>query len=219
MERDHVGIQDSVNYFLPILLIGLLCGSLASSPLSAQERPSRLRHEFGLWIGASNPVPGTRVDEILDANVGAGGFYRINWPWVLYTEFGFSWSQYFSRSSQKLTVAPVYGALAYELPIDFKVQSFVKLGGGGAWLEARPANRSGWDPMLYAGLEFSLAASRRLRVGLRLDYNLVYEKHLDPPQDQLFLLGTTDPRYLEAEIYEVDNGHFFHFGLFVSYAF
>lgn len=202
-----------------ILVGGLLLLSLGAGSLAAQDRPSRLRHEFGLWIGASNPMPGTRVDEILDANVGAGGFYRINWPSFLYTEFGFAWSQYFSRTTQKLTVAPVYGALVYQLPFEFKVNTFVKLGGGGAWLEVRPANRSGWDPLLYAGLEFSLAASRRLRVGLRLDYNLVYEKHLDPPRDELFIAGTTDPRFLEPEIYEVDNGHFFHFGLFVSYSF
>jgi hypothetical protein len=209
-----------VKYLNPILLAGAtLLLTVGSSALHAQDRPSRLRHEFGLWIGASSPVPGTQVADVLSANVGGGGFYRINWPWVLYTEFGFSWSQYFSRTTQKLTTVPVYGALAYRLPIDFKVETFVKLGGGGAWLEVRPANSSGWDPLFYTGLEFSLAASRRLRVGLRLDYNLIYEKHLDPPRDELYLLGTTDPRYLEAEIYKVDNGHFFHFGLFVSYAF
>lgn len=208
--------------FPGLALTALAFGIVLAVPaeLAAQERPSRLRHEFGLWVGASNPVPGTAVDEVLDANVGGGGFYRINWPWVFYTEFGFSWSQYFSRTTQTLTAAPVYGALSYQLPIEFKVQTFLKLGGGAAWLEVRPANRSGWEPLLYSGVEFSIPASRRLRVGLRLDYNLIYEKHLDPPETNwLLLLGNDDPRFQEAEVYEINNGHFFHFGLFVSYAF
>ena len=191
---------------------------LSATTLSAQDRPSRIRHEFGLWVGASNPLPGSAVDEILDANVGGGSFYRVNWPWIFYTEVGFSYAQYFSRTTQSLTVAPVYGAINYQLPLNFKVQSFIKLGGGGAWLEVRPANRSGWDPLLFAGLEFSIPASRRLRVGLRLDYNLIYERHLDPPENAFFT-GNTDPRFQEAEVFDIGNGEFFHFGLFVSYAF
>ena len=200
-------------------VIILLCAAAMPVSVAAQEAPSRLRHEVGIWIGASNPVPGTRLDEVLDANIGAGGFYRVNWPWVFFTESGVMWSQYFSRTTQKVTVVPVYLALDYRLPIDFKLQTFIKLGGGGAWLEVRPANRSGWEPMFYAGLEFSIPASRRLRVGLRLDYNLIYEKHLDPPDEvryQYLLPGNTDLR-TQTEAYEIENGHFFHFGLMVSF--
>ncbi|MCB1309532.1 MAG: hypothetical protein KDK30_15185 [Leptospiraceae bacterium] len=193
--------------------------ALLPTALLSQERVSRKRHEVGLWIGASNPIPGTAVDDVLDANVGGGGFYRVNWPWVFYTELGFSWSQYFSQTTQKLTAVPVHLALAYRLPLDFKVQTYIKLGGGAAWLEVRPANRSGWEPLFFGGLEFSIPASRRLRVGLRLDYDLIYEKHLDPPpeaQYSYFFPGLEDPRD-QLEVYEIDNGHFFHFGLMVSF--
>ena len=166
-------------------VIILLCAAAMPISVAAQEAPSRLRHEVGIWIGASNPVPGTRLDEVLDANIGAGGFYRVNWPWVFFTESGVMWSQYFSRTTQKVTVVPVYLALDYRLPIDFKLQTFVKLGGGGAWLEVRPANRSGWEPLLYAGLEFSIPASRRLPLPHRRSSAQPAEhRERQPPQDQ-----------------------------------
>ncbi|MBX7059293.1 MAG: hypothetical protein K1X75_14605 [Leptospirales bacterium] len=190
---------------------------LAPGVLQAQDRASRLRHELGFWFGASNPLPGSDVDAVLDANVGAGGFYRVNWPWIFHSEFGFSWAQYFSRGEQKLLTVPVYGALSYQLPFAFKVNTFLKLGGGGAWIEVRPANRSGWDPLFYAGLEFSILASRRLRVGLRIDYNLIYEKNQDPPPLYYLTLANTDPRFQQTQNFSVQNGEFFHFGLMLSF--
>lgn len=190
---------------------------LLPEAVSAQDRASRLRHEIGLWIGASNPLPGSQIDEVLDANVGGGLFYRVNWPWVFHTELGASWAQYFSRSEQKLLTVPVYGALAYQLPFAFKVNTFLKLGGGGAWLEVRPANRSGWDPLFFAGLEFSILASRRLRVGLRMDYNLIYEKNQNPPSNELITLGNVDLRFQQTREFSVENGEFFHFGLMISF--
>lgn len=198
-----------------VILIVIL---LSPGVLAAQQSVSRTKHEMGFWIGASNPVPGTRTDEILDANVGGGFFYRVNWPWFFHTELGTMVSNYFSRTSQQVLVVPVYAALAYRLPFSFKLQTWVKVGGGSAWLEVRPDNRSGWEPMFYAGLEFSIPASRRLRVGLRLDYNLIYEKHLDPPEgsDYYYLSNGQDPR-LQREPYEINNGHFFHFGLMVAF--
>lgn len=197
----------------------LLLTVLLPDALSAQETSSRLRHEFGLWVGASNPMPGTATDEVLDANIGGGGFYRINFPWIFLTELGFSWSQYDSRTEQQLLAFPLYGALVYQLPFSFKVQTFLKVGGGAAWLEVRPSNRSGWDPLFYAGTEFSLLASRRLRIGLRLDYELIYEKNLDQPQNEFQTLGNTDPRFQQNREFTLENGEFFHFGLMVSFIF
>ncbi|MCB1172815.1 MAG: hypothetical protein KDK39_04590 [Leptospiraceae bacterium] len=198
--------------------LGILClAGLPLSALSAQESVARTKHEIGLWVGASNPMPGTRTDEILDANVGGGGFYRINWPWVFHTEFGAAYANYFSHTTQQVIVAPTYLALAYRLPYSFKLQTWLKLGGGGAWLEVRPENRSGWEPLFFAGLEFSIPASRVLRVGLRLDYNLIYEKHLKPPPGaELYYPGSTDPRF-QRDPYSLNNGHFFHFGLMVGF--
>lgn len=163
-------------------------------------------------------MPQTQTDEVLDANVGGGLFVRYQWPWVLVTEAGFSVASYQSRTEQQLTTVPVYLALGYQLPLGWPVDIFFKAGGGSAYLVIRPDNRSGWDPMLFAGAEFSIQAGRKVRVGLRLDYNLIYEKHLKPPPETEWIkyFGTTDPRY-QGEPFRLRNGSFFHFGLMVSF--
>jgi hypothetical protein len=205
----------------------LICALLQSLPLLAQELvSSRADNEFGFWLGASTPVPSTPLGEVLDGTIGGGMFYRNQWPWILYTEAGFSFAHYQSRTTQALTVAPFYLALAYRLPFSFKVQTFIKAGGGSAWLQVRPNNVEGWDPMGFFGLEFSIQPSRRFRIGLRLDYNLVYEKHLRNPQDDnlpiVLLLGgdlEQELRYRQANRFKLENGHFFHFGLMMSFYF
>lgn len=203
---------------LVLLLLSVL-GAAPAIPLHAQEEGTGLKPEFGFWIGASNPMPMTPVDEVLDANIGGGLFYRIQWPWVFHLETGLSYANFRSRTTQSLTIMPVYGALDYQLPLAFQLNIFLKLGGGTAWLEVRPANKSGWDPMLFAGAEFSIQAGRKVRIGLRLDYNMIYEKHLEPPQEAELLryFGTTDPRYQTNTNIRIHNGAFFHFGLMVSF--
>ena len=196
----------------------LLALTLASSALAAQEEGPGRRPEIGFWLGASNPMPQTETDEILDANIGGGLFFRVQWPWVLHLELGFSVANYTSRTTQQLTTIPVYAALSYRLPLGWPVEIFLKAGGGSSYLVIRPENRSGWDPLVYAGAEFSIQAGRKVRVGLRLDYNLIYEKHLKPPPgDELTrYFGSTDPRY-QGEPFRLHNGSFFHFGLMVSF--
>ncbi len=190
-----------------------------AAPLAAQEDGPDLRHELGFWLGASNPMPFSEADQVLDSNIGGGGFYRLRWPWILYTEFGFSYSTYFSQTTQKLTVVPVYGALAYKLPLDFQLNIFLKVGGGASYLVLRPQNLFGWDPMMFAGAEFSILAGRKVRIGLRLDYNNIYEKHLDPPVEQQLLqyFGSPDARLQTNSNFRIRNGGFFHFGLMVSF--
>lgn len=194
----------------------------AVSPVFAQQEKTgtKLHPEFGFWVGASNPMPGTELDDQLDSNIGGGFFYRIRFPWILLTEVGFSYAQYFSRATQSLTVVPVYGALVYQLPLPFRMQIFLKLGGGQAYVTVRPENRYGWDPLGFAALEFSLQAARSFRVGLRLDYNLVYEANKNRPStaDQLLIIsGNYDPRYQAGKEWKSSNGHFFHFGLMLSF--
>lgn len=192
-----------------------------AAPLSAQEQQSvsRIRHELGFWIGASSPMPGTELDTVLDSNLGGGLFYRFSWPWVFYTELGTSYANYFSRGTQSATVVPLYGALAYPINLPIRMQMFLKLGAGTSYVLVRPTNRQGWEPLGYAGMEFSLLAGRRFRIGLRLDYNMVYEKHLNNPERPLlpFSPGTTDPRYQQTAYFKKRNGHFFHFGLMTSF--
>lgn len=201
---------------LAFILVLLLCPTW----LFAESDEGRdLKHELGFWLGASNPMPYSHLDETLDSNIGGGGFYRMQWPWILHTEFGFSYSNYPSRSTQSLITVPVYAALEYQLPLTFQLNVFLKAGGGASYLVVRPYNRWGWDPLLFAGAEFSIRAGRKVRIGLRLDYNMVYEKHLKPPPEAELLkwFGTTDPRYQSINDFRVRNGSFFHFGLMVSF--
>jgi hypothetical protein len=194
---------------------------------SLQAAPGRINNELGFWFGGSNPMPGTELDRILDSNVGMGGFYRVNWPWVFHLEGGFSYSYYTSRTTAKVTVMPVYGAVDYLIPIPWKLQTFFKLGGGYAYLNVRPDNKEAWEPMGFAGLEFSLLATRHFRIGLRIDYNVIYENYNDKPTQNDYITywqlsrgyipTTYDPRYNSYDRFRLKNGAFFHFGIMMSF--
>ena len=209
-----------MKFFVTVFLFFCLFGSLYANP-------GRIDNELGFWLGGSNPVPGTELDGILDSNVGLGGFYRISWPWVFHLESGFSYSYYSSRTTARATIIPVYGAVDYLLPIPWKLQTFLKLGGGSAFVSIRPDNKQGWEPLTYAGIEFSLLASRHFRIGLRLDYNLIYEQNSDKPTQNDYItlwqlskkrLPTSmDPRYNSYERFRLKNGEFFHFGIMMSF--
>lgn len=211
---------------LPLLFLLILLAG-AGDLFGQEAGGGGLKHELGFWIGASSPVAGTPVDNVLQSTIGGGGFYRINWPWVFYTEFGSSYSVYFSRTTQKLEFAPVYGALAYRLPIPMRLNVFLKAGGGAAHLVIRPDNLQGWEPMAYGGLEFSLQASKRLRIGLRLDYELVYENGLQDSQQRdlaytYYFVNrdpsqSIDPRFFPVNRSNGNNGSFFQFGLMISF--
>ncbi|MBI3396063.1 MAG: hypothetical protein HY042_09530, partial [Spirochaetia bacterium] len=123
------------------------------------------------------------------------------------------------RTTDSLSLLPVYGALSYQLPMPFRLQVFLKLGGGAAQVEVRPVNKIGWDPLLFAGMEFSIQAAKSFRVGLRIDYDLVYErnKNRQDPADILIYGGTTDPRYMSNRNFQNTDGRFFNFGLMMSF--
>lgn len=218
-------INSSIARTAIVVVAGWLC--LGPVDLAAQEirGATKLDNEFGFWVGASNPVPGTKIADVLDSSIGGGAFYRLQWPWVFFIETGFAYTHYQSRTTQALSVAPLYAALVYRLPLPWRIQIYFKAGGGTTWLEVRPQNRNGWDPLGYAGTEFSIQAGRRFRIGLRVDYNVVYEEHLEDPrrreQELLLLMGgdNTDLRFQQANQFELENGYFWHFGLMVSFYF
>jgi len=195
---------------LPFLF---LFGSVS---LRAQEAR---KQELGVWIGASNPAPNSALSGMLDSTIGGGMFYRIQWPWILHTELGFSYAVYQSRTTQTLSVMPAYAAIAYQLPLPFRIQIFLKAGGGGAYLTVRPTNQSGWDPLYFLGTEFSILAGRRLRLGLRLDYNIISEQYSKPPIEAQYpyLFSSSDPRYQNTNYFKMTNGSFFHFGIMISF--
>ncbi|WP_442915925.1 hypothetical protein [Leptospira sp. GIMC2001] len=198
-----------------ILILGLLI--LFIFPIYAQEEDKR-KPEVGFWLGASNPFPGSPSQSVLDTSLGFGLFTRFPWPYFLYTELGGSYSTYLSQTERALTTMPIYAALAYQLPLDLPVKFFLKAGGGSAYVVARPANTSRWNPLIYGGLEASFIAGRKVRIGIRLDYNKIMETNMDiPPENNIPLASPYDDyRLLNPAQYRLQNADFFHFGLMVS---
>ncbi|TGJ99672.1 hypothetical protein EHO59_17710 [Leptospira semungkisensis] len=174
--------------------------------------------ELGFWIGASNPFPGSAAQEVLNTTLGGGLFFRVPWPWLFYLEFGSSYSNYLSRSERALTTIPVYGALVYKIPIELPISFMAKAGMGEAYVVARPANTSRWDHMMYAGFEASFIAGKKIRIGVRVDYNKIYESDLNAPAGTKYpYVGpTVESRLNDPYYYKTVNTEFFHFGLMVS---
>ncbi len=213
---------------ISLSLIGIVLPGFLfmSHPLLALEEGEGRQHEMGFWIGATTPLPGSEVSNVVDSSVGGGLFYRIDFPFIFYTELGGSYSIYSSRTSQKLAMAPVYGALVYKIPYSFKINTYIKLGGGSSYLEIRPDNRSGWEPAYYGGLEFSLLAGKSLRVGMRFDYFYIKESQINTVvnDNALYYMASQydpgqsfDPRWLDSYNYKMVDGRFVHIGLMISF--
>lgn len=204
-----------------VLLALLLSGALY--PLTAQTYQDEIKKEAGFWMGGAFPVPGTKASEALNSSLGGGGFFRMFWPNPFLLESGFSYANYKSSTMQQLTMAPVYGAVVYPLPWVERFSAMVKLGGGAANVVIRPANRSGWDPMAFAGFEFSILAAKRFRVGLRVDGYYLYENYRSEPKTLEYLRtyralrGDYDPRFYEASTFKLYNPAFYNFGLMISF--
>ncbi|MDF3821229.1 hypothetical protein P3G55_15075 [Leptospira sp. 96542] len=195
-----------------------LPGSIFSQTL---EEYNKRRYELGGWVGAANPMPGTPTVQILDTTLGGGFYARIPWPWVFYTELGGSYAVFLSRSERALTTIPIYAALAYQIPLELPIQFFLKGGGGYAYVVARPADTARWNPLLYTGLEASFIAGRRIRIGVRVDYNKIFETNMDVPNQYRFPLASPydDPRLQNPANYQLHNADFFYFGLTVGVLF
>ncbi|BDA80082.1 hypothetical protein LPTSP3_g30120 [Leptospira kobayashii] len=204
-----------LKYYFFLILFGFVPSSLFSQNI---EDYQKRRYEIGGWVGAANPFPGTPAVRFLDTTLGGGFYARMPWPYIFYTEVGGGYSVFLSRSERSLTVMPLYTALAYKLPIEMPIQFFVKAGGGGAYVVARPADTARWDPMLYTGMEASFIAGRRIRIGIRVDYNKVMESNLNLPPEYTYPLASPydDPRLLNPSAYKLQNADFFYFGLVVG---
>lgn len=201
----------------------LLAVVLAVTPVAAQAYQDEIKKEAGFWMGGAFPVPGTQAANVLNSSLGAGGFFRMFWPNPFMIESGFAYANYKSSTMQQLTIAPVYGAIVYPLPWVERFSAMIKLGGGEANLVVRPANRSGWDPMAYAGFEFSILAAKRFRVGLRVDGYYIYDTYRSEPKiledlrTYRMLTGNYDPRFYEASNFKLYNPAFYNFGLMISF--
>ncbi len=208
------------NYTLFILLI---CGffAIASSNEISAQQAEKAKPEIGFWIGAANPRPGSQTATVLDTTLGFGLFTRFHWPYVFYTEIGGGMANYLSQTERGLLTIPVYTALCYKLPFELPVSIFFKAGGGAAYVIARPTNTGRWDPMSTLGTEVSFVAGRKIRIGLRIDYNVIYETFwVDKnPATQYPYVSPLDRDYRlsQPNQYQLKNGEFFNFALMVSF--
>lgn len=200
---------------LTVFCFFCLTGSLSAQAL---EDYNKRRYEVGGWVGAGNPFPGTKTIQLLDTTLGGGAYFRMPFPYIFYTEIGTSYAVFLSKSERGLTTIPLYAALAYRIPIEMPLQFFVKAGGGQAYVVARPADTARWDPLVYAGLEASFIAGKRIRIGVRLDYNQIRETNVNLPATYNLPLASPydDPRLLNPNYYRLENADFFYFGLMVG---
>ncbi|MFN3605342.1 MAG: hypothetical protein ACK4UJ_11600 [Leptonema sp. (in: bacteria)] len=181
-----------------------------------------IQQEFGFWLGGSFPAPNSKTEKIFNSSMSLGFFYRYYWPKPFHLELGTSYANYKSLSMQQITTVPVYLSLNYPFPMFTKFQLLGKIGFGASYLEIRPNNLSGWDPMLYGGLDFAIFASKRFKVGLRLDGYFIYDSYRKKPDElkYLFLLpGSYDYRIVNSLNYKNQNVIFYNFGLMVSFLF
>lgn len=192
------------------------------NPLFAEDFDEYIQKEFGFWLGGSFPAPRTQEERVFNSSMSFGIFYRYYWPRPFHLELGTSYANYKSINMQQLTLIPLYLSLNYPFPIFTKFQLLGKLGLGVSYLEIRPNNLSGWDPMLYLGLDFAIFASKRFKVGLRLDGYYIYDAFRNKPKELEYLFslpGTYDYRIQQSLNYKNKNIAFYNFGLLISFLF
>ncbi|MDY6934660.1 MAG: hypothetical protein SVZ03_10630 [Spirochaetota bacterium] len=150
-----------------------------------------LKPQLGLWFGPITPVYTTR--KYVDTNLGGGIFFRYNSP-IKSLKYGIDGSyQYFeSKGVNTLSLWPVYGSLIYRAPVikQFPLKFQFKVGAGTSYVKIRPDRDHQWDPVGMLGFEGSFPAGKILNIGLRVDYLLIYEEHIDGASRNGHILNT-----------------------------
>lgn len=190
-----------------ILIAGLVSVLASASPLSAQyeEQVYKPNLTLGFWFGPVAPIPGTKLADELGTYLGGGGFARIDLPITGFkVESGISANDYRSDAISKLFTAPLYVAFVYKVPLQVQLELLFKLGGGAVYLSNYPEEHENIIPLGFVGVELSFAAGRRARVGIRMDYNLLYEQHLSIPPGA-------------PSNFQLINGHMLNIGLQLSF--
>jgi hypothetical protein len=170
-----------LNKYIFSFILALLI-FLIQSNAQAREVDYFTRPQAGIWFGVIQPVYTTY--DLVGTAVGGGAFFRYNTPLdKLKIGLETSYQDYPSKGLKgvnMLTLWPIYGNLLYRIPVPLRVPfTFqLKAGAGGSWVKIRPDRVSQWDPLGMLGVEFSFAAGRRINIGLRLDYLLLYEQHI-----------------------------------------
>ncbi len=161
-----------------LLLILLLIPALEARKRSKTDY--FLKPQIGLWFGPITPIHTTYDD--VDTKLGGGLFFRYNTP-VRTLKIGLegSYQYYDSDNVNTLSLWPIYSNLVYRIPLPtrFPLTFQLKAGAGTSYVKIRPDRVSQWDPMGMLGVEMSFPAGRIVNIGLRIDYLLIYEKHIE----------------------------------------
>ncbi|MES0489344.1 MAG: outer membrane beta-barrel protein [Leptospirales bacterium] len=193
-------------YLLFLAIVAIL---LIGKPLFGQyeEKAYHPNIRMGFWFGPVAPFPGTEMANRLGTYLGGGVFGRMNIPAIPFeAELGISYNSYRSDTTAELTTIPLYLAILYRIPIRSELDINLKVGGGASYAKNFPEKHQNILPLLYTGFDLSFAAGRKTRIGLKVDYNLLYEKHLDIPAN-----APSD--------YTLYNGHMLNIGLMLSFRF
>ena len=177
--------------------------------------------DIGFFFGSSNPFPNTKLENILNPTLDFGLFTRFPF-YKLYTELNIKSNTYLSDGEAAVMAIPVFASLSYELPLGWPLDLFIKAGGGSAYTVTRPSNLARWNPIGFLGFETSFVTANTTRIGLRIDYNIIYETQLKSQNlvaDYLYLQASlVEPRFYrlrqEQKLY---NAEFFDFNLVISF--
>ena len=157
---------------------------------------------IGFWFGVVTPFIGTRLTSYINGFLGGGLYFRLYLPIPsLQLEAGISYTHYRSRNTTTLHLLPFYFALAYTIPSRVVVKNNLKLGVSGAFGYLIPEKRYNTLPGLIFGYELYFPAGKFIKIGLRIDYILIFDRHISAPRNR--------------SSYDRVDGHFLHFGVTV----
>lgn len=173
-----------------IIILAVVCIFVGES--EAQRRRGRdpfQKFQTGFWFGPITPLHTTAED--VDTSLGGGAFIRSN---SFFDSFKIgvesSYHYFESRGVNTLSLWPVYGNLLYRIPVKFPIIFQLKAGAGGSWVKIRPDREEQWDPLFVIGFEGSFPAGKVVNIGLRIDYLLIYEKHIEGARRNGHILDT-----------------------------
>ncbi|MBN2434734.1 MAG: hypothetical protein JXK07_05635 [Spirochaetes bacterium] len=149
------------------------------------------RPQVGLWFGPAAPL--FEVSEEVDSALAGGAYAKVS---TFYNPvkigLDLSYQHHLSASLTSIKMVPIYSTLQYRLPFNTPINFVVKGGGGATRIWFEPDMVSQWDLTFVGGFEVSFPLGRWINVGMRTDYLMLYEKHLEG-----------------SDL----NGHFFNVGL------
>jgi hypothetical protein len=171
---------------IPVLMILSI-----SSHVFAQDRKNYfLSPQIGGWFGVVAPVGQTA--NLIQTNLGGGGFFRINLPPdFLKLGLDVSYQNFKSRGVNELTFVPIYGTALFLLPLNLPIKIQIKIGAGAAYMQIKPDLSEQMEPIFTGGAEVSFPAGKFINIGLRLEYFYIMEAAVVPkaPGGHIFNAG------------------------------